>query len=354
MEIKIGRLFYSNVDGLSPEAKLLLFYMLSDVSKQQIYRKPLVYMAAKYCFSRGLIVKCKEQLIAAGIITLLRVDQKQKGQRGRPVCEYWIDFELLDTLLGRDFFESNQDVLHRVLKLSHPVRHKLKPANRFFMMLLVGKAGRCGIVEGVGVKDLCSWMGCSESRLQSIVRKLVSLDYLCHYIPGGRSPLLGKYKAIYFTNFSKIEIKTFCCVGEVDINSSFSLQSINTQPTKVLPVSFLDYVGAHLTKNDACKISLMHMDFRAEQLAAELLTKDNYPSLYDTNAYIGLVRKLFVFENSKFEERYLNLIAECMAKQVIGLIEFTSSSGFTSGGYEVRYLSNQQRQFLCFRGSLSE
>ena len=199
------KIIYSRIKGLSAESKMLLIFMCRDMSSTQNYNKRLVDMVESYGFSRTQVVKSKKQLLDLGVI-VPNVKTDDKRLRGRPVSSYQIEQQVLGSLIEKSSMELSSLALSRIRQL---IRSEsiLTPGYRMLVTILVGVSNRLGVIDDVGAAELAHWMGCTEKRIQSMVKKLRQMEVIKHYIPGVCHRYLGKCKTVYFLDLQKLRIK---------------------------------------------------------------------------------------------------------------------------------------------------
>ncbi|OMO34616.1 hypothetical protein BH582_00520 [Vibrio sp. 10N.222.47.A9] len=350
-----AKIVYSRIKGLSAESKMLLIFMCRDMSPTQNYSKRLIDMVEDYGFSRTQIVKSKKQLLNLGVI-VPNVKTDDKRSRGRQVSSYQIEQQVLDSLIEKSSVELSSLALSRIRKL---IRSKsiLAPGCRMLATILVGVSNGVGTVDNVGVVEIAHWMGCTEKRVQSMVKKLKQMETIKHYIPGVCHHYLGKCKAVYFLDLQTLGIKRpqgteilfsegGSIVSLVDVDREYHRNNKPKSDRRTLG-RFAYYV---VLEQQLTHSLLRQIDYKLEVLVLGLINCKKISKETCIEDYRNAITT--VFERLDITNEYQRQLLEFMVKRAIRICHFVlrqqdAITELSLDNIELSYKSPMER-FLVF------
>lgn len=349
-------ILYSHVAQLSPESKMLLLLMYQNADNHKKYSKPLLDMVKQYGVSKTQILKGLAQLKELRIVEPI-TDTTELKKPGRPISSYQINLGCFDSRAQTVEVDLASFIVDRIQKLYLIKSRKLTLANRLLLILLISKANEAGTVDSVSSRELSHWMGCTENRIQSIVRKLRQSNLISHYIPGICHKLIGKHKAVYFLNMEmlggyQVKINTILDVSSKDTLAS--LINFNAQHAVDRSSGFsgrsLEGFAYYLVSQRQLTTSIMfQIDYRLEKHFISLINQGE-TRFTQSNFYRKAIDELF--DKMDAEHCYIQQLLNYMssrAKQISESILHMQKQNVAlkQCRYELRYKSEHERILLC-------
>lgn len=193
------------LDNAKPEVKYFLIKIIHCYGVDTPVDQPQVELAIELGVSRNVVGTALKYLADGQYLEQERFVDKGGASKGR----YRVSGKLQQKLRNA----ADHEVFHGPL-IDHLLepdvsrkkinkRHQLMLSHRLLLIVLLGKANRRGVVEGMGMSELGGLTGMSGERLRSQISKLKDLGYLRFHVPGATGKrLFGHIPGMFFLNLS--------------------------------------------------------------------------------------------------------------------------------------------------------
>ncbi|ELB2754344.1 hypothetical protein QNF07_002637 [Vibrio alginolyticus] len=314
---------------LSPESKFFLIRLLLDFRSSSYINIPVSEMVHRYGITRAVV--CRSLKTFCGQKILEPVDTVSSG-RGRPQSRYKIREDILERIIcqkknnnGLDYDDVSIKQFLRFARFKSS--NELTVSNVLLLVLLMSLMSKSGAVDSVGCRELSLWMGISENRLHSQLRKLRKLGYIEYCIPGLSDKLLGKRTAIYFLNLGKLNVsyKNKFLGGSLlpSERSRYSFRNLllNARVSNFLNCYEKDVLQV-LLNFQVKELTLVHMQYQIDKMACCFLTGSNGSSV-SIDDIICEVEKCFSYssqfkvnKNGATMRQFLDFFARAVEDQI--------------------------------------
>lgn len=226
------QLFTESLDGAAPETRFVFELLAADAVRTTDDAEGLrtEVLATRFRLPQKLVSGALVDLMRLGLVVRERLLPKGKGRpavtyalspmvaQTLKTCgpAYGVHTELLERLLSGTPIETEVPGLQlRPAKLRAAVtasgrpsppgaKKRLSVCNRLLFATLLAHADDCGVVSGLGGRELRQLTGFDSASLKHRLRRLMDLGFIRRYVPGVSSSIFAsaRVSSTYFLNLN--------------------------------------------------------------------------------------------------------------------------------------------------------